>query len=68
MTATDVACLATITGWRMGSLTTNVTNRSRSVATPSAGMSVNGSRKGFSSRNSREPSELYGYDVSQSRG
>jgi len=36
-TATDDACLATITGWRMGSFTTNVTNRSVVVTAPGPG-------------------------------
>ena len=59
-TATDAACLATITGWRMGSFTTNVTNRSVVVTAPRAGMRLKGSRNGLSSRNSRDPSGLNG--------
>ena len=52
-TATDAACLATSTGWRMGSFTTKVVKRSRSVTAPMAGISENGSMNGLSSRNSR---------------
>ena len=64
----DVACLATSTGLRTGSLSTNVTNRRRLVTAPSAGISENGSRKGLSSRNSRLPSGLNGYVLSLWRG
>ncbi len=59
-TAVDVACLAMSTGFRIGSLMTNVVNRSRSVTAPNAGISENGSRNGLSSRNSRVPSGLNG--------
>ena len=59
-TATDDACLATRTGLRTGSFSTNVTNLSRLVTAPSAGISENGSRNGLSSRNSRLPSGLNG--------
>ncbi len=59
-TAVEVACLAVSTGSRTGSLSTNVTNRSRVVTAPSAGISEKGSRKGLSSRNSRLPSGLNG--------
>ena len=59
-TATDVACLATISGWRMGSFSTKVTKRMRSVTAPMAGISENGSRNGLPSRNSRVPSGLNG--------
>ncbi len=55
-TATELTDLATSTGWRIGSLTTKVVKRSRSVTAPSAGISENGSMKGLSSRNSRSPS------------
>ena len=54
ITATEVACLATSSGWRMGSLSTKVMNRIRLVTAPIAGISENGSMKGLSSRNSRE--------------
>ena len=54
----DVACLATSTGWRTGSFSTNVTNLSRSVTAPSAGISEKGSMNGLPSRNSRVPSGL----------
>ena len=67
-TAVDVACLATSTGSRTGSLRTNVTNLSRLVTAPSAGISENGSRKGLSSRNSRLPSGLNGYRLTACRG
>ena len=67
-TATEDACLATSTGWRMGSFTTKVTKRSVLVTAPRAGMSEKGSMKGLSSRNSREPSGLNGYVVSDSSG
>ena len=67
-TAVDVACLATSTGWRTGSFSTNVMNRIRSVTTPRAGMSENGSRNGLSSRNSRLPSGLNGYRLSACSG
>ena len=53
MTATEVACLATNKGCRVGSFRTKVMNRRCSVTTPSAGMSENGSMNGLSSRNSR---------------
>ena len=56
----ELTCLATRTGLRMGSFTTNVVNRSRSVTAASDGMSVNGSMNGLPSRNSRVPSALYG--------
>ena len=56
ITATEVACLATSTGWRMGSFTTKVVKRSVSVTAPMAGMRLNGSRNGLPSRNSRFPS------------
>ena len=59
-TAVELTCLATSTGWRMGSLITKVTKRRRSVTAPMAGISENGSRKGLSSRNSRVPSGLKG--------
>ena len=59
-TAVDVACLATSTGLRMGSFSTNVTKRRRSVTAPMAGMREKGSRNGLSSRNSLVPSGLYG--------
>jgi hypothetical protein len=59
-TATEVACLATISGWRIGSFNTNVTNRIRSVTAPMAGINENGSRNGLPSRNSRDPSGLKG--------
>jgi hypothetical protein len=71
-TAVEVACLATSTGSRTGSLSTNVTNRRRLVTAPSAGISEKGSRKGsrkgLSSRNSRLPSGLNGYVLSECRG
>ena len=67
-TAVDVACLATSTGFRTGSLTTNVTKRRRVVTAPSAGMSEKGSRKGLSSRNSRLPSGVNGYRLLACRG
>ena len=67
-TATEVACLATSTGWRTGSLITKVTKRSLVVIAPSAGISENGSRKGLSSRNSRLPSGLNGYVLTESSG
>ena len=54
--------------WRTGSLITNVTNRSRLVTAPSAGISENGSRNGLSSRNSRLPSGLNGYVLTESSG
>ncbi len=60
--------MATSTGWRTGSLSTKVTNRSRLVTAPSAGISENGSRNGLSSRNSRVPSGLNGYTLSDSAG
>ena len=59
-TAVEVACLATSTGFLIGSFSTNVTNLSRRVTAPSAGISENGSRNGLPSRNSRVPSGLYG--------
>jgi hypothetical protein len=59
-TATEVACLATMSGWRIGSLSTKVTKRRRSVTAPIAGINENGSMNGLSSRNSREPSGLNG--------
>ena len=62
-TAVEVACLASSTGLRTGTLTTNVVNRIRLVTAPSAGISENGSRNGLSSRNSRLPSGLYGYTL-----
>ncbi len=68
MTATDAACLATSTGLRIGSFTTKVVNRSRSVTAPMAGISENGSMNGLSSRNSRLPSGVYGYVESDSCG
>ncbi len=68
ITATVVACFATSTGCRMGSLTTNVAKRSVVVTAPSAGIIANGSRNGLSSRNSRVPSALYGYRESASAG
>ena len=67
-TAVELTCLVMRTGWRMGSLMTNVTKRRRSVTAPMAGMSENGSRKGLSSRNSRVPSGLKGYVVSETSG
>ena len=60
-TATDVASFASITGWRIGILSTKVWNSMRSVATPIAAIAVIGSRNGLFSRNSRVPSGLYGY-------
>ena len=68
LTATDAACFATSTGWRIASFTTNVLNRSREVTAASAGMSTNGSMNGLSCRNSRFPSAVYGYFESESRG
>ena len=59
-TAVELTCLAMSTGWRIGSLMTKVTKRRRSVSAPMAGMSEKGSRKGLSSRNSRDPSGLNG--------
>ena len=56
----ELTCLATSTGCRMGSLTTKVTKRSRSVTAPMAGINEKGSKKGLSSRNSRVPSGLKG--------
>ena len=67
-TAVDVACLATSTGLRTGTLRTKVTKRRRVVTAPSAGMSENGSRKGLSSRNSRLPSGLNGYLLAEYSG
>jgi hypothetical protein len=68
MTATDVACLAISSGWRVGSLMTNVVNRIRSVTAPMAGMSAKGSMNGLSSRNSRVWSGENGYFESDSSG
>ena len=59
-TAVEVACLATSTGLRIGSLSTKVTKRRRSVTAPKAGISENGSKNGLSSKNSRVPSGLNG--------
>jgi hypothetical protein len=56
MTATDATDFATSTGWRIGSLTTNVVKRRRLVTAPIAGINENGSMKGLPSRNSRLPS------------
>jgi hypothetical protein len=67
-TATEVACLAVSTGSRTGSLRTNVVNRSRDVTAPSAGISAKGSMNGLSSRNSRLPSGLKGYTLSECSG
>jgi hypothetical protein len=67
-TAVLVACLATSTGSRTGSLSTNVTNFRRAVTAPSAGIRENGSRKGLSSRNSLVPSGLNGYLLTACRG
>ena len=67
-TAVELTCLAIRTGWRIGSLTTKVTKRIRSVTAPMAGTSENGSRNGLSSRNSRDPSGLNGYVVSEYSG
>jgi hypothetical protein len=52
----------------MGTLMTKVVNRIRLVTAPRAGMSENGSRNGLSSRNSRLPSGLYGYTLSECSG
>ena len=49
-TATDAADFATSTGCRIGSFTTKVVKRSRSVTAPIAGISEKGSMKGLSSR------------------
>ena len=67
-TAVEVTCLATSTGWRTGSLSTKVMNRRRLVTLPRNGMSEKGSRNGLSSRNSRVPSGLNGYTLSDSAG
>ena len=53
ITATEVACLATSSGCRMGSLSTKVMKRILEVTAPMAGMSEKGSMNGLSSRNSR---------------
>jgi hypothetical protein len=55
-TATEAACLAASTGWRIGSLSTKVLKRMVEVTAASAPISVKGSMKGLSSRNSRLPS------------
>ena len=68
MTATEVASLAVITGWRTGSFITDVTNWTRVVTMPSALISVKGSMKDFCSRNSRVPLPLYGYVEDDSFG
>ena len=57
-TATDAACFATSTHPRTGSFTTKVEKRSLVVTAAIAGISVNGSRIGLPSRNSRLPSAL----------
>ena len=67
-TAVELTCLVMSTGWRIGSLITNVTKRRLSVSAPMAGMSENGSKKGLSSRNSLVPSGLKGYVVSDTSG
>src|SRR5262245_26028235 len=66
--ATDASCFATIAGWRIASLKTDVEKWSFVVTAPIAGTSVNGSRNGTPSRNSRLPSRLYGYLLSDSSG
>ena len=60
-----MACFAASTGCRIGSLITNVEKRSVVVEAPSAAISANGSMNGLPSRNSRLPSWLYGYMVSE---
>ena len=67
-TATEQADFATSTGERIGSFSTNVVKRSRSVTAPSAAHSANGSRNGASARNSRFPSAVYGYLLSETSG
>ena len=67
-TAVDAACLATSTGWRTVSLSTETTKRMRSVTAPMAGMIENGSRNGLSSMKLRSPSGVYGYLASDSNG
>ena len=66
--ASEPACLATSAGGRIGSLTTNVVNRSVVVTIPSAAVSTNASMNALSSRNSRLPSGVYGYVESDSNG
>jgi hypothetical protein len=55
-TAVDAACLATSTGWRTVSLSTDTTNRMRSVSAPRYGIIENGSRNALSSMKPRSPS------------
>ena len=59
-TAMLAACLATSTGGRIASFSTNVVKRMRSVFAARYGMSANGSMIGLSSRNARSPSAVYG--------
>ncbi len=44
----DPTVFATSNGWRMGSFSTMVRNRTRSVTAAMAGMATNGSRNGVS--------------------
>jgi hypothetical protein len=67
-TAVDAACFATSTGWRTVSLSTDTTNRIRSVTAPRYGIIENGSRNALSSMNCRFPSGVYGYFASDSNG
>ena len=60
MTATDAACFATSTGWRIGSFTTKVVKRSRSFTAPSAAIRTNGSMNGRPPRKWRFPSGCTG--------
>ena len=64
----ELTCFATSTGWRIGSLITNVVRRSRRVTAPIAAISTKGSMNGLPSMNSRVPSWLYGYFVSERAG
>jgi hypothetical protein len=66
--ATEEASFATITGLRMGSFRTHGTNMTRVVTAPIAGMTVNASRNGLSSKCPRVPPSLYGYFELVSRG
>ena len=68
ITAALDTCLAVSTGWRIGSFSTDTVKRIRSVTVPSTAISWNGSRNGFPSRNSRDPSGLNGYVESDSCG
>src|SRR5690606_32819090 len=67
-TAADATAFAVSRGSRMPSFRTFVYTRSRSVTAAIAPIATNGSRKGVSGGQKRDPSGVYGYFADTSSG